>query len=208
MLSVFLLAGASMGQSKLHPGLRAGYTSYLGSELSTVVVGAELELERSDAMGFRLAIDVGTGNLNNQKYAAFARDTALSPTSIIVAGDTKFNIIHAALDGRKYLGKGTYETGGVYGFLGVGTTIASATSTYDFDGFSENDYSVTGEPDEQSAQQLTLFMLRGGLGYEFTVGSVNAFVEGKLNFPANNADALAIPVDVGPNAGVWLGVRL
>ena len=92
--------------------------------------------------------------------------------------------------------------------MGVGVTAASVTTTYDFDGFSTDDYSVTGEPNEQEAQSITLFMLRGGVGYEFKIGGLRAFVEGKLNFPATNVDELAIPLDVGPNAGLWLGVRL
>ena len=202
-----LLAVAATASAQIHGGLQGGISSYLGASTNMVFVGAFGEYERSESMGFRLSAAYATGS-KDENYTAFSTDTAQFSGSIVAPGTTDITSIGVALDWRKYLGEGSYESGGVYGFLGLGATFGTAQTTYDFGTVPVELVSVTGEADEQEAQQFTQIVLRGGVGYEVAVKSAKVFIEARLNFPANNLDAPAIPIDLGPNAGVSIGFRL
>lgn len=206
-VSAFLLL-ATAASSQNHYGLRAGYNNYFSTGLSSTELGLQWEVERNEQQGLRMSVDFGFGKLKNASYTAFAEQTTTLPSSISVLGTTNLRSYLLAGDYYRYVGKGSLQEGGLYLFLGIGFTVVSTKTTYDFGPYSKAEYSVTGNANEEDGEYFYQSTLRGGLGYSFAIEPLTLFVELRAAVPVNNLEEVLAPVKFGPNGGLWVGARL
>ena len=205
LLASLLLFAVLPALAQLQPGLRIGYTNYLRTGVHMALLGGQLEKPLNDQLGLRGSLEAGIGSAGTDEYRVAGLDAQLRRVVVGADGNTSAMLLHGGLDVRAFVSGNGYKVGGFYGILGLGLTAARANTEYEIISSLDNVVYVNGFPEEGDQADYLHLVMRGGIGYQFALGKLNAFVESKLNFPVSDQkrdDSLHLRQDVG----LWFGV--
>lgn len=187
-------------------GAQLNYNMYFGGTgMKIFGLGIFGDYGKTEDVGIRGALNYYLPYVKSGgTWLADALADSTKPGAIEVGLKYKYNFYNVSLDGKKYFGDGSYEDGGLYGFLGLGLTIAQFR--YEIDAYDKTKYEAT-PFDENSKESFIQYIIRGGLGYERSLDFASIFAEGVLNIPANNVNGQYVEIQIPLSAGLHAGIR-
>lgn len=200
-----LLAICTTTFAQLAPGARIGYTNYLRTGTHVGMLGGQLDYSFDNTWGLRGSLEAGYGTAGTDTYSVLGLNSNLRRVTIEANGKSTVMLLHGALDAKAFAWGDGYQTGGFYGILGMGLTAAQATTSYDITSNLDDVVYINGFPEEGDVAEYFHVAMRGGIGYQFELGKLNAFSELKLNFPVTDQKR-DTPLFLRQDVGVWFGI--
>lgn len=162
ILFLFLTGMVFTGKTQFYIGGNLNYNLYLGGTgMKSLGLGLTGEWSPDQDVSLtRIGFSYGLPATDEQIFTVEAIDPFVtSPQYMDVTGKSKVGFMHFTFDYKRFFGDADYEDGGVYGFGGVGLSIAKVS--YTVDSYDESKYRLTYSYDPESYFQACL---RLGLG--------------------------------------------
>jgi hypothetical protein len=186
-------------------GGQLNYITFPSAKVSNFGLGANCSFLVGDDKPLRITANYSLPKTEDFTTYAYAFSSATDPQSVEVKAESKFSMINVWADYQYFFGRGDWEDGGFYGYLGIG--LAVGISKIEPQGYNTTLYDANIE----SQETFTQWILRGGFGYDVQMDFGNLFFEAGLNLPANKVGesyvAIQMPLAIVGNVGLryWLG---
>lgn len=189
-------------QAQFALGGQVNWSKYFAGAPSFIGVGVNATYVLGESFPIRFSANFSLPSTEEGTTYATALNSQVSPSQVVVTTSNKISLMNFWLDGQKFFGDGDYETGGLYGLVGLGFTIASFKTEYG--AYDANVYSLNVGEDSEKVSQLGI---RFALGYEAGLDFANIFGEAGLNLSANQANNMEVAINLPSFLFVNAGVR-
>ncbi|MFT6503680.1 MAG: hypothetical protein ACJASQ_003818 [Crocinitomicaceae bacterium] len=205
-ITLLFIASSYSSFSQISLGGQLSYSRYAGYGLGSLAIGVQGDLTK-DRFVYRASLNFGLPSKYDRTFDLYYNDgsawTSNENYAKSIVGQEKYTATSIWFD-VNYFFTGDGEDGGFFGLAGLG--LSMVTIAYDFEAFNEDTYYT--HFDYTSKDRLFQPIIRLGLGYDFSLGFGNLFLEAYGNLPANSVSGASIDINLPFSYGGAAGVRI